>query len=154
MPQKVDQKFYNEAITKCSNCGSIYVFASIQDGMSIEICGNCHPFYSGKETKVDTAGRIERFMARQGKAVNETQTDKKTRDRKNKQFLGDLAPTEEVVEEVKPKVVAKTVKKPVESPIQEDVKAEEIKIDEVKVEEIGVEKTEETTTSPTNNSVE
>jgi large subunit ribosomal protein L31 len=108
MAQKVDQKFYNEAITKCSNCGSTYVFGLAQETMSIEVCGNCHPFYTGKETRIDTAGRIEKFLARQGKLQITEQTDKKVRDRKNKQFLGDLAPTE--VEQPAPKPVAKAKK--------------------------------------------
>lgn len=48
--------------------------------MSVEICGACHPFYTGKEKLIDTAGRIEKFKAKvaKAKAAGEKKKPKKT----------------------------------------------------------------------------
>ena len=44
----------------CS-CGNIFYVASTTGDQSVEICSACHPFYTGKQKLVDTAGRIEKF---------------------------------------------------------------------------------------------
>jgi len=58
--------------------------------INLEICGNCHPFYTGQETLVDTAGRIEKFQARLNK-VNDQSKAVKVKARKSKQSLADLS---------------------------------------------------------------
>ena len=46
-------------------CGASFTTKSSTDSMRIEICSNCHPFYTGQQSKmVDTAGRVERFRRR------------------------------------------------------------------------------------------
>lgn len=47
-------------------CGATYEVASTKADLRIEICGNCHPFYTGKQRIVDTGGRVERFRRRYG----------------------------------------------------------------------------------------
>jgi len=42
-------------------CGSEFVTASTTDKIRVEICSKCHPFFTGKQKLVDTAGRVERF---------------------------------------------------------------------------------------------
>ena len=51
---------YVEATVTCA-CGNTFKTMSITDKISVEVCSKCHPFYTGKQTLVDTAGRIERF---------------------------------------------------------------------------------------------
>jgi len=47
-------------------CGNVIETRSTQAEISVEICSNCHPFYTGKQKLVDTAGRVERFNKRYG----------------------------------------------------------------------------------------
>lgn len=48
-------------------CGNTFITKSQKDEMKIDICNECHPFFTGSERNVDTAGRIEKFNARYGK---------------------------------------------------------------------------------------
>jgi large subunit ribosomal protein L31 len=59
---------YAEATVRCT-CGNEFVTRSTKGDMHVEICSNCHPFYTGKQKLVDTGGRVERFqrkLARSG----------------------------------------------------------------------------------------
>jgi large subunit ribosomal protein L31 len=47
-------------------CGNTFRTRSMQPEMHIEICSACHPFFTGKQKIIDTAGRVERFMRKWG----------------------------------------------------------------------------------------
>ncbi len=52
---------YNEINVKCA-CGTEFKTRSTHKGnINVEICASCHPFFTGKQKLVDTAGRVERF---------------------------------------------------------------------------------------------
>ena len=52
---------YKDVSVKCS-CGSIFTTRStLGKPISVEVCSACHPFYTGKQKVLDTAGRVERF---------------------------------------------------------------------------------------------
>jgi len=51
---------YSETVIRCA-CGNEIVAGSTKKDIRVEICSNCHPFYTGKQKLVDSAGRIERF---------------------------------------------------------------------------------------------
>jgi len=51
---------YHELTIKCA-CGATFETKSTQKEIAVEICSNCHPFFTGKQKLVDTAGRVERF---------------------------------------------------------------------------------------------
>jgi large subunit ribosomal protein L31 len=51
---------YKNATIKCS-CGAVYETRSTRGDHTIEICSNCHPFFTGKSKLMDTAGRVEKF---------------------------------------------------------------------------------------------
>ncbi|MEQ8350935.1 MAG: 50S ribosomal protein L31 [Leptospiraceae bacterium] len=51
---------YKEATIKCA-CGATYKTRSTRGDLSVEICSNCHPFYTGQQRVVDSAGRVDRF---------------------------------------------------------------------------------------------
>lgn len=57
---------YVEATVTCS-CGNTFKTRSTKPILRVEICSQCHPFYSGKQKLVDTGGRVERFERRYGK---------------------------------------------------------------------------------------
>jgi large subunit ribosomal protein L31 len=54
---------YEETTVKCA-CGNTFQTKSTVKNINTEICSSCHPFYTGKQTLVDTAGRIEKFNNR------------------------------------------------------------------------------------------
>ena len=54
---------YVETTVKCG-CGNTFVTRSTRPEMKIDICNECHPFYTGKLKYVDTAGRIEKFKSK------------------------------------------------------------------------------------------
>jgi large subunit ribosomal protein L31 len=59
---------YNEVRVHCA-CGNQFVTKSThKGGISLEICSNCHPFFTGKQKLVDTAGRVERFRRKYAKS--------------------------------------------------------------------------------------
>jgi len=47
-------------------CGNKFMTHSTSDELRLEICNECHPFFTGKQKLVDTAGRVERFQRRYG----------------------------------------------------------------------------------------
>lgn len=57
---------YQETTIKCA-CGSSIEVGSTKKDISVEICSQCHPFFTGKQKLVDTAGRIERFRKKYAK---------------------------------------------------------------------------------------
>ncbi|HEV3328492.1 MAG TPA: 50S ribosomal protein L31 [Acidimicrobiales bacterium] len=56
---------YVETAVRCS-CGSTFTTRSTRPDLHVELCNECHPFYTGKQKLVDTGGRIERFQRRYG----------------------------------------------------------------------------------------
>lgn len=47
-------------------CGNTFQLHSTAEELRLELCNDCHPFYTGKQKLVDTAGRVERFKRRYG----------------------------------------------------------------------------------------
>jgi large subunit ribosomal protein L31 len=54
---------YNETVIRCA-CGAEYPTRSTKQGLSIEICSKCHPFFTGKQKFVDAGGRVDKFKRR------------------------------------------------------------------------------------------
>ncbi|MBC8042056.1 MAG: 50S ribosomal protein L31 [Rhizobacter sp.] len=55
---------YLTATATCANCGNVFKTRSTAPTLKVDICSNCHPFFSGKQVLVDTAGRVDRFNKR------------------------------------------------------------------------------------------
>jgi large subunit ribosomal protein L31 len=55
---------YFQAQVRCASCGTEFTIGSTAEELRVDICSNCHPFYTGKQTIVDTAGQVERFQKR------------------------------------------------------------------------------------------
>jgi large subunit ribosomal protein L31 len=62
---------YTESTVKCS-CGNTFITRSTSKELHIELCDQCHPFYTGKQRLVDSGGRVERFRKRYAKAGIDT----------------------------------------------------------------------------------
>jgi len=55
---------YGKTVVTCT-CGNSFETRTVMgDTLSVEICSNCHPFYTGKQKLLDTAGRVEKFQKR------------------------------------------------------------------------------------------
>ena len=62
---------YNQITVSCA-CGNTFQTRSTRkDDLHVEICSECHPFFTGKQKLVDTAGRVDRFNKRYGKKTVE-----------------------------------------------------------------------------------
>ena len=82
MKKEIHPKYFDKAKTTCV-CGATYNFGSTKETINVEICGNCHPFYTGNEKVLDTAGRVEKFKARVAAKVSKISV-KKTPAKKSK----------------------------------------------------------------------
>ena len=62
MKKDIHPKYYDCTVT-CS-CGATFKTGSTAKELKVEICSNCHPFYTGKQKFIDSGGRVERFQKR------------------------------------------------------------------------------------------
>ncbi|MDO9575238.1 MAG: 50S ribosomal protein L31 [bacterium] len=67
MKEGIHPKYYDAIIT-CA-CGNVVHTKSTVKELHVEICSKCHPFFTGKQKLVDTAGRVERYEKRYGKKI-------------------------------------------------------------------------------------
>ena len=60
---------YHEVVVNCA-CGNSFETRSTKKEMKVEICSACHPFFTGKQKLIDSAGRVERFNTRYKKKAS------------------------------------------------------------------------------------
>ncbi|NLW31016.1 MAG: 50S ribosomal protein L31 [Fibrobacter sp.] len=70
MKEKIHPK-YETATFTCS-CGNVIETRSTAKSRHVDICNECHPFYTGKQKLIDSAGRVERFRKRYQKNTKES----------------------------------------------------------------------------------
>ena len=63
MKKDIHPKYDTKAKATCA-CGAVFDVGSTMSHIKVEICSECHPFYTGNEKVIDTAGRVERFNKR------------------------------------------------------------------------------------------
>jgi large subunit ribosomal protein L31 len=106
---------YELAIVRCA-CGNEVEIRTTRPGVNVEICSNCHPFYTGKQKLVDTAGRVDRFRRRYGLAEDGSTSEAIARGeklRKDKEARAKKKKTAEAKAEAKKaKAKAEAAKKP------------------------------------------
>ena len=68
MQKNIHPKYDTNTKATCP-CGAIFEVGSTMPSISVEICSQCHPFYTGNEKIMDTAGRVERFNKRRAATV-------------------------------------------------------------------------------------
>jgi len=66
MKEKIHPEYFKKAEVRCA-CGNVFHLGATQPKIEVEICSKCHPFFSGKENLVDSAGRVERYRQRLAK---------------------------------------------------------------------------------------
>lgn len=67
MKAKIHPEYYETTI-RCA-CGNVIETRSTVKDIRVEICSNCHPFFTGKQKLIDTAGRVERFRTKYAKVL-------------------------------------------------------------------------------------
>jgi len=68
MPKEGIHPTYENIQVKCA-CGNVFETRSTKGDIVVEICAQCHPFFTGKQKLVDTAGRVERFRRKVANAA-------------------------------------------------------------------------------------
>lgn len=90
MKKAVHPKYNSNAKFTCE-CGNVVIAGSTLDSYKVEICSACHPFYTGKQKLVDTAGRVEKFNAKRKKADSPkeeaTVSEKAKKSKKDEKYL-------------------------------------------------------------------
>jgi large subunit ribosomal protein L31 len=65
MKPEIHPNYYPNALVTCA-CGNTFMTGSTKPQLRVDICSNCHPYYTGQQRIVDTAGQVERFNRRFG----------------------------------------------------------------------------------------
>ena len=77
MKQAIHPK-YQETTVTCA-CGNTFTTRSTRQDLRVDVCSNCHPFYTGEQRIVDTAGQVDRFMKRLQTAQSKQAADAQRR---------------------------------------------------------------------------
>lgn len=94
MKAAIHPKWYADAVVSCT-CGNTFTVGATKDKIMVDICGKCHPFYTGEMRFVDTMGRVERFQSKQKQSAGSTYVSKK-----KKKQLQSNAPTPKSLKEM------------------------------------------------------
>ncbi|MDQ5958137.1 MAG: large subunit ribosomal protein [Patescibacteria group bacterium] len=76
MQKDIHPIYHPDAKVTCA-CGHTFTVGSTKETISVEVCAACHPFFTGNEKVMDTAGRVEKFKARAQKAGATKKTSSK-----------------------------------------------------------------------------
>ncbi|MEL7596617.1 MAG: 50S ribosomal protein L31 [Clostridiaceae bacterium] len=63
MKEGLHPEYNHDAVVKCA-CGNTFTTGSVKKELKVDVCSQCHPFYTGKQKVLDTGGRIEKFMTK------------------------------------------------------------------------------------------
>jgi large subunit ribosomal protein L31 len=127
MKTKIHPQYYDDATITCA-CGAVFTAGSTVKEQKTDICSQCHPFYTGKQKLVDTAGRVDKFRAKMKAAedhANKSKTSSKgddddKEDKKDEKYMTieDIKTLKETGSKKKPatKATKKTTKKATTKP--------------------------------------
>lgn len=76
-PQLYDTKVH------CNSCNTTFSVRSTVPEITVEVCSQCHPFYTGKQKLMDTAGRVDKFKARQAAATKRAEERASVKNKKD-----------------------------------------------------------------------
>ena len=83
MKPDIHPKVYETTIT-CGTCGTVWPTLSTKQNLRVDICSNCHPFFTGEQRIVDTAGQVDRFMRRLQTSQQQQAEAARRREERNK----------------------------------------------------------------------
>src|SRR3990167_8896835 len=109
---------YNKNVqVKCA-CGASYTIGTTRQAYSLDLCSACHPFYTGKQKLIDTAGRVDKFMARQ-KVAAQRKAEMADRDSKRVRVKTETV-EEKIIRKIKAQEEAKMVEEALETEVAEE----------------------------------
>ncbi len=80
MKEKIHPTYYPEAKVSCASCGTTWTTGSTRKELRVDVCSNCHPFFTGEQARMlDTEGQVDRFY-RKVKAAQSHVEEKKARE--------------------------------------------------------------------------
>jgi len=68
MKKEIHPAYFETAKVTCA-CGNTFMIGSTKETIEVEICSACHPFYTGNDKVLDTAGRVEKFKTKRAAAA-------------------------------------------------------------------------------------
>ena len=87
MKAKIHPKWYPDAQVKCT-CGHQFTTGATLSELKVQICSQCHPFFTGEQKFIDALGRVERFQKKQRDASKIKATKKKKKVQREKEERG------------------------------------------------------------------
>ncbi len=69
MKPNIHPEYHHDARVSCASCGTTFEAGSTKTNLRIDVCSNCHPFYTGQQRIIDTGGQVERFRRRAAAAA-------------------------------------------------------------------------------------
>lgn len=120
MKEKIHPNYIEDLKITCS-CGNVILAGSTKKELRTEICSACHPFYTGQTKLIDTAGRVDKFLAKVKKAQKlqekkEEEVDAELDEMFHHEEAPKEAPKKEVKAEAKPATKAKATKAAAKKP--------------------------------------
>jgi large subunit ribosomal protein L31 len=107
MKANIHPKWFDEAEVICA-CGNTFKVGATQPIIHVEVCYNCHPFYTGQMKYLDAAGRVDAFMAKKAKAKEKiVSKSEKRRVKREKKIQKEMEKPETLSELRSKKVVSK-----------------------------------------------
>lgn len=96
MKKNIHPIYHREIKISCA-CGALFISGSTATELKVDICSQCHPFYTGKQKLIDSAGRVDKFLAKRKKAESEATTtgNKKKKQKKLKKSIVEYVNLEE-----------------------------------------------------------
>lgn len=92
--------YYPQAKVTCS-CGAAYEIGATVESLKLDICRTCHPFYTGNQKLIDTAGRVDRFKAKMAAAKPSKKSEVKSGEAETPKVEASEKPAEVTEEEAK-----------------------------------------------------
>jgi large subunit ribosomal protein L31 len=83
MKKGIHPKYHDDATINCS-CGAVFKTGSTREKLQVEICSQCHPFYTGKKRITDVTGRVDRFKKLFEKTAEKKEAVQKAKEEKVK----------------------------------------------------------------------
>ncbi len=77
MKTDIHPTYYSDATIVCANCKHEFKLGGTHEELKVEICSQCHPFYTGKKTLIDTEGRVDKFQQKRASATGKVKKDRK-----------------------------------------------------------------------------
>ena len=136
MKQGLHPAYYTEAAITCSNCGHIFKTGATQEALNIEICSQCHPFFTGKKVLIDTEGRVDKFRKKSDGATGRKKKARKKltlEDKVNKEIANQLEKEKATEDKASAKKEAKKAEKEAAKEATEEIEIAQTQVEQVEL---------------------